>query len=268
MNIQQLQSQIDSSFPLQIRYFPRLASTNTTATRLAKEGVSGWTVVVADEQTAGRGRHRRNWVSPAGLGLWFSIILRPTISAQKTNLINLSTAVIISNFLEQRVKEEFPDLCIDVKWPNDILIAGKKLCGILLESGIKGNNLEFVVIGIGMNVNQTVTQFSAHIKKFATSLQIATGKEWSLEDLLGEFLVYYFGEIENTLQNNFEGIISAYQSRMIYKNREIEIDFKNRKERGIVEGIDTSGYLKLKTDAGINIITAGDVWGIKKGKWS
>ena len=166
----------------QIQYYEELASTNLKALELAKQGAAGGTVVVAVRQTAGRGRMRRKWESPEGKGLWFSMILRPTIAAEYCAQITLLAAVAAAQALQRLTDKNF-----SIKWPNDIMLDGKKICGILAEMALAADgSIEYAVVGIGININMSSEDFGALLT--ATSLYLATGIEYEHEQVLKAFL--------------------------------------------------------------------------------
>ena len=166
----------------QIQYYEELASTNLKALELAKQGAAGGTVVVAARQTAGRGRMRRKWESPEGKGLWFSVILRPTIAAEYCAQITLLAAVAAAQALQRLTNKNF-----SIKWPNDIMLDGKKICGILAEMALAADgSIEYAVVGIGININMSSEDFGALLT--ATSLYLATGIEYEHEQVLKAFL--------------------------------------------------------------------------------
>ncbi len=250
-------------FPIKILTFDQLESTNSEAERLARVGESAGTVVVAAEQTAGKGRYRRRWNSPPGLGLWFSVILRPEIEIKYLNLINLTTALAVCDFCNRIIQRSSAaqKIPIKLKWPNDIMFDQRKLCGILLESGIKNSTLEYVVVGIGLNVNHRPEDFPEELRERAVSLRELTGGEWNLKNLLDDLLAFYFDEIEQALHSGYKGIIKRYEEQLLFMNQPVRIELQDKTVSGIIRGIDQFGYLRLESEGREQLITAGDVWG-------
>ena len=163
-----------------IYYYEQLDSTNLKALELAKQGAAEGTIVIAARQTAGRGRMRRKWESPEGKGLWFSMILRPTIAAEYCAQITLLTAVAAVKALQVLTDKKF-----SIKWPNDIMLDGKKVCGILAEMALTADgSIEYAVVGIGININMSSEDFGAQLEATATSLYLATGIEYEHEQVL------------------------------------------------------------------------------------
>ena len=255
---------VDDQITIRVHHFIRIKSTNIEAIQLAKNNYPAWTVVVADEQTAGRGRYNRQWNSPAGLGLWFSIILRPKVDIKFLNLMNLATALAIRNFLQKIFIQIVSDTTAEVKlkWPNDILINHKKICGILLESGLNNNQLNYVVIGIGINLNQSLPDFTGDLQKTATSLKIETNKEWDLRNTLKKFLIHYYYAIQSELEKKFMTTVADYEQHMLFKGQNVQIKLKENKIFGMMKGIDEFGHLRLWTGREERLINTGDLWQI------
>ncbi len=168
-----------------IHILSQAASTNEVAFHLALKGAEEGVVVLAESQTKGKGRIGRSWESPAGVNIYLSIILRPRIVPGKTPLITLMAAVACAEAIE-----EVAGLLPGIKWPNDLLLEGKKLGGILTEADMELDRINFVVVGIGINVNMTRTSFPASIKETATSLRQALGGEISRIALIKSILRY------------------------------------------------------------------------------
>jgi BirA family biotin operon repressor/biotin-[acetyl-CoA-carboxylase] ligase len=161
--------------------FDSVSSTNDVARDLAASGTPEGLCVVAREQTAGRGRQGRSWSSPPGEGLYLSLILRPDIKAGDSAVITLAAAVAVVESLNEDFR-----VAADIKWPNDVLASGRKICGILVESALENDRLQYAVMGIGVNVAQRV--FPAEICESATSLLIETGRVVAPEDFLKPLL--------------------------------------------------------------------------------
>ncbi|MCI0405239.1 MAG: biotin--[acetyl-CoA-carboxylase] ligase [candidate division Zixibacteria bacterium] len=166
-----------------IHSYQSVGSTNSTAWKLAEEGVPEGTLVVADRQTAGRGRLGRSWHSPPRVGLWFSLVLRPEVAPSQAPGISLLTALALSQTIGSRCGME-----AKIKWPNDCQIAGKKVAGILTELSSELDRVNFVIVGVGLNVNQTKSDFPTSLKRKATSLSIETKQKWQRAEILALFL--------------------------------------------------------------------------------
>jgi len=149
----------------EIHYFTEVTSTNDIAKELATEGAKEGTVVIAETQSRGRGRQGKKWISPEG-GMWFSIILRPKIDPGDALKLTIMAATVVARVISDMFKLE-----AEIKRPNDIMIDGRKVCGILTEMSTKCGMVDFVVIGVGINVNVNLDSFSKHLRKFLTSLK-------------------------------------------------------------------------------------------------
>jgi len=158
-------------------------STNDVALAFGRDGAAEGTVVVADRQTAGRGRVGRTWQSPAGVGIWFSVLLRPNLAPRYAAWLTLFAAVSVATLLRERTELE-----PRIKWPNDVLVDDKKVCGILTELVAEQDRIEYAVVGIGLNVNQTEDDFNPGLRETASSLRIAAGKRFSRTALLSRLL--------------------------------------------------------------------------------
>lgn len=167
----------------EILTFGRIGSTNDVAIALARSGASEGTLVVAEEQTSGRGRLGRNWYSPAGKGLWFSIVLKPSLLAEEVVTISLAAALGVAEVLRDRY-----GIPAELKWPNDIVVRSRKICGILTEGDFLTGEIESVVVGIGINVLNTPDDFPQDLKKTATSVWMETGIAHARSILLTDLL--------------------------------------------------------------------------------
>lgn len=166
----------------QLVYYPRLGSTNTETWRLFESAGSAGTVVITDDQTAGRGRGANTWLARPGLGLTFSILLQPDLAADRAGLLPIISGVAVAEALANA------GLPVQLKWPNDIYLNGKKTGGILCESRISGRRLIAAVIGIGLNVNNTPGDFPPSLRQRATSLRHESGRKFQRETLLAAIL--------------------------------------------------------------------------------
>src|ERR1700722_18805843 len=154
-----------------IHVFEQTTSTNDVVEKLARDGVREGAVVFAESQTRGRGRLGRKWISPARKGLWFSILLRPNLRPQETTQLTVASATALRRAIVSQTK-----LQPEIKWPNDILIGGKKVAGILTEMSAEPDRVRHVIPGIGIDVNQDASEFPTDLRKIATSLKIEAGE--------------------------------------------------------------------------------------------
>jgi BirA family biotin operon repressor/biotin-[acetyl-CoA-carboxylase] ligase len=230
-------------------YYPRLSSTMDIARQEARRGALQGTVIIAGEQTGGRGRVNRHWLSPRG-NIAISVILYPAISFLPYLIMLASLAVVHSI-------ESVTGLRPQLKWPNDILISGKKVGGILIASEVKGSRVEYSIIGIGINIGLRPSDFS-EIAATATSLNDEMGRDVSPTDIIRGLLV----EIERlylTLPDG-ESIYKEWRDRLVTLGRRVCVESGNSTFEGIAESVDRSGALMLRHADGSSIrIVAGDI---------
>lgn len=234
-------------------YRESVDSTNRVALQLAREGAAEGTVVLADAQTAGRGRLNRAWQSPPGSNLYFSVILRPPVAPSDASQITLLAGVAVA--------EAIAKVCaagVGIKWPNDVRIHGRKVCGILTEMR-KASGKGVVIVGIGMNVNIRKGDFDPGHCDTATSLREETGRDHSRENLfvlLCERLEEWY---ETFLHAGFAPVRAAWLLWSEMAGRPVRILFQDEVQEGVVEGIDRDGALLISDGRGeIRRITAGD----------
>lgn len=225
----------------QIYYYDCLESTQKVANELANStGVEG-TIVVADEQTSGRGRLARQWHSAKGTGIWMSIILKPNIPIHQAPKLTLLTAVAVV----QGIKET-TGITAQIKWPNDILLNGKKICGILTEMQAEADGIHSVVIGVGINVNQLLEDFSQEIREIATSLLIEGGKTVLREELICSVLKKLENLYQTFQRDGFSSIKTLWESHAINMGKMITATTPQGRVTGIALGITEDGVLLLK----------------------
>jgi BirA family biotin operon repressor/biotin-[acetyl-CoA-carboxylase] ligase len=238
----------------QILRFDSLPSTNFEAARRATEGAAEGLCVVAGEQTAGRGRLQRQWASPKGAGLYFSIILRPSFEQSAWPLLTLMAAVAVHDSLRDSCGLE-----TDIKWPNDVLANDKKLCGILAET-VETSRGRAVVVGIGINL--TKHSFPAEFAGIATSVEVAAGQNPELEVVLAALvssLVSYYQTLKQP--GGPEEILREWAARSTYgEGKRIRVVESNATLVGTTRGLESDGALRVETDDGkMRIVRAGDV---------
>ena len=230
-------------------YYPRLTSTMEVAKREARRGAVEGTVIIADEQTGGKGRIKRIWLSPTG-NIALSIILYPRVAYLPSLIMLASIAVVYSI-------ETVTGLKSQLKWPNDVLINGKKVCGILIESQVRGNRVDYTIIGIGINVNLRLSDFP-DISLIATSLSDKLGREVSRLDMIRRLLV----EVERlylTLPSG-ESIYQQWRDRLVTLDRRVQVRWNKTMYEGIAESVARDGSLLLRhPDGSLTRVVAGDV---------
>ncbi len=220
---------------------------------LGDEGFPEGTVVVADEQTAGRGRFGRKWDSEPMSNLLFSVLLRPSfLERDEIFVLTFCAAVAVADALEEvaRVKPE-------LKWPNDILLDGKKVCGILLETNFEGDALRYVVIGIGINVNQKI--YPPQIADKAVSVATVAGKEFDREEVLSAILARLASWYDILRRRDFYRIMKSWRDRSRIAGRKVKIDLAGKIYEGTCEEIADDGAIKIRTREGTKKFTAGEI---------
>ncbi|HEV2836235.1 MAG TPA: biotin--[acetyl-CoA-carboxylase] ligase [Pyrinomonadaceae bacterium] len=242
--------------PRVLRY-DSLPSTNNEVARLAFEGAEEGVAVVADEQTAGRGRLQRTWSSPKGAGLYFSILLRPALPAERWPLITFVAALATGDALREAAGVQ-----TDIKWPNDLLAGERKICGILAEATETPTG-RAVVVGIGVNL--TDDAFPQELINLATSVAKESGRkperETILKSLLSALSRWY------SLLHQIDGaekIVAAWTSRSSYASgRMVQVTNGEEVLQGITRGVENDGALRLETKRGVELIRAGDVTSVR-----
>lgn len=236
-----------------IRYEKRMDSTNILAKRLGEMEAKHGTVVITEGQTAGRGRRGKTWDSPKGNG-YVSILLRPEILADRASMITLISAIALAKGIKKTANLETM-----IKWPNDVIANGKKICGILTESSTDLEYINYVVVGIGININQT--EFSDEIKNTASSIRLETGEKINRAKLLAvvlkEFEKYYEIFLETEDLSNLFG---EYNHLLVNRGKEVKIMEKNEIKVRKAIGIDHKGGLIVEDESGRQeTIIAGEV---------
>jgi BirA family biotin operon repressor/biotin-[acetyl-CoA-carboxylase] ligase len=247
-----------ATFTSQILRFDSLPSTNVEAAHRAVEGAPEGLCIVAAEQTAGRGRLERHWVSPKDAGLYFSIILRPRMDQNVWPLLTLMAGVAVHDALL-----DCCGLATDIKWPNDILANGRKLCGILAET-VETPTGRAVVVGIGINL--TNKSFPGELDQVATSVAASTGETPDL-DLVLDALIHAFARQYEVLREPTgpAEIIAMWSARSTYgTGKLIQVTDTSESFAGTTRGLERDGALRIETEAGeIRIVRAGDVTSVR-----
>jgi BirA family transcriptional regulator, biotin operon repressor / biotin---[acetyl-CoA-carboxylase] ligase len=242
-------------FGKKVVYEATVKSTQEIAHSRAREGADEGTIVIADEQTGGRGRMGRQWQSPSGTGIWMSLILRPKIPLQKSPQLTLLIAVAVSKAIEKVTGIE-----ASIKWPNDLLINGKKVAGILTELQAEADSIHSVIVGIGINVNQGSEHFSEEISNIATSLAIEGGKTFKRAELVGAILSEVETLYMNYLESGFGMIKLLWEARAFSLGKRITARSVSGTITGYAKGITDEGVLVLEDDFGkIHSIYSADI---------
>ncbi|HBQ26962.1 MAG TPA: biotin--[acetyl-CoA-carboxylase] ligase [Syntrophomonas sp.] len=237
----------------QIYYYPRLDSTNEALKRSIKDYPLEGTVYVAGKQEGGKGRRGKKWESPPG-GLWFSFLLRPTLPLPQTALLSLVFAVSLAKSLDVFLRP----LC-QIKWPNDIYCQGKKIAGILLEMSGEIDNADYLIAGIGINVNVRTNDLPAAIDANSTSLLEVSGREIDANEVLLTVLKDLDSYYREFLNNGFSDIRLEFKSRCLHLGKVIETTRRQQIIRGLNTDIDEMGNLMVQCKDDLVRISTGDV---------
>ncbi|KOS69138.1 biotin--acetyl-CoA-carboxylase ligase [Lysinibacillus contaminans] len=239
-----------------IHHFDVVDSTQTIAHKLAQEGAPDGTIVIGEEQTAGRGRMARPWESAHGTGIWMTIIVRPDVTPQQASSYTLVVAVAVSKAIKALYKNVEPA----IKWPNDLLINGKKCTGILTEMQAEADCVQALLVGIGINANQVEADFSPEIADIATSLRLAAGEEINRAALVATILQYLEQYTEIFVKESFTSIKKEWEQASCTIGQRIEVTTIRERFEGVASGITDEGVLQLRQDDGtVRTIYSGDV---------
>jgi len=241
-------------FDSQVHHFYKIGSTNTSAMAAASEGAPEGAVFLAEEQTAGRGRGANTWQSPRSTGIYCSAVLRPPLPPSDVLVLSLMAGLAVQAAIQRTDSRVQPDL----KWPNDVLIDGKKVCGILTEMNAEATRVRYIVVGIGINVNQA--SFPKELQ--ATSLRLATGSEWSRVELLAALLKSLDREYRQFLQGaeGRQSILQRFAENSSWlRGKKVRIEENGSAVEGTTEGLDERGFLQVRTAQGLQKVLSGSV---------
>lgn len=242
-------------FAGKLHYFPSIGSTNTHAMQQAEAGAPDGSVYLTDAQTEGRGRSAHTWESPAGSGLYVSILLRPQIAPADILWLSLAAGLAV-----QRAVRKGTTLEADLRWPNDLLLGRKKFCGMLTELNAEVTRVRHAVVGIGINVHQA--QFPEELRGIATSLQIETGHAWPRQELLVALLQSLDDEAA-ALADSPERAAQSIRERLEagsswIRGKRVRVD-ESGGFSGVTEGLDARGFLRVRTGDGLRTVLSGGV---------
>lgn len=237
-----------------IYYYPETDSTNIRIRQLADEGAPHGTLAVADMQTAGRGRRGRTWESPAGSSIYMSILLRPDLMPSAAPSLTLAMACSVAEGIM-----DCEDVNVQIKWPNDVIINGRKLVGILTEMSTQVDYIEHVTIGVGINVN--MTEFPDSIRETATSLQIETGHKVKRAKLIAAVMKRFEADYEIFMKTgDLTGLIEKYSGMLVNRDRDVRVLGAKETYTAHALGIDRSGELIVRREDGTEEkISSGEV---------
>jgi BirA family biotin operon repressor/biotin-[acetyl-CoA-carboxylase] ligase len=238
-----------------IRVFEQTTSTNDVVEKLARDGVRQGVVVFAESQTKGRGRLGRVWASPKNKGLWFSILLRPDLRPQGATQLTIASATAL-----RRAIHEVTGLQPEIKWPNDLLIRGKKIVGILTELSAELDRIQHIILGIGLDINLDLAEFPPELRTVATSLKIECGHEISRADMATAALIELDRDYTRITTGEFAAVADEWEAGCSTIGKNITVQIGGRKISGRAESLDADGALLLRTEHGhLERIIGGDV---------
>ncbi len=218
-------------------YFDATDSTNIQARRLAEAHAPHGTLVVSDRQDGGKGRRGRSWASPSGVGIWMSLILRPEIAPSSASMLTLAAALAVREGIQEET-----GLSPLIKWPNDLVLNGKKICGILTEMSTELMEIQYVITGIGINVNQR--EFPSEIRDTATSLSLEAGRCFRRSSLIAAILKAFEKDYAAFLKTgDLSLLLEEYNACLVNRGKEVCILDPSGEYRAVAEGIDESGSL-------------------------
>ena len=243
-------------FSAQLHHYYKIGSTNTAAMAAAAEGAAEGSVFLAEEQTAGRGRGSNAWQSARSDGIYCSVVLRPALPPSEVLVLALAAGLAVRAAIEQVDSRVIADL----KWPNDVLIARKKVCGILTEMNAEATRVRYIVVGIGINVNQA--NFPKELEGEATSLRLATGSEWSRVEMTAALLKSLDREYRLLIEQTDarQSILRRFieQSSWV-QGKQVRIEENGSRIEGTTEGLDERGFLQVRTAQGLQAVLSGTV---------
>lgn len=239
----------------EIRVFHETTSTSDVLERMARDGVREGTVIFAESQTRGRGRLGRGWVSPAGRGLWFSVLLRPTLRPQAATRLTVAAAVGLSRAIRRTLPVR-----PEIKWPNDLMLHGRKLAGVLTELSGELDSIRHASLGIGVNANLLEEDFPPEIRGLATSLRMVLGRPVDRPHLAAAILQELDGAYASALGDGFGKLAEEWSDQCSTLGRLVTVHAGQRRIAGRAEALDEEGALLLRTDSGhLERIVGGDV---------
>ena len=238
-----------------VQVFKQTTSTNDIIERLARDGVKEGVAVFAESQTKGRGRLGRRWVSPAGKGLWFSVLLRPPMLPQEVTRLTVASATAL-----RRAIQEQTGLSPQIKWPNDILVQGRKVAGILTELSAELDRVRYVVLGMGVDVNLSLAEFPAELRKTSGSLKMALGRPVPRAELAVAILRQLDDDYARVCAGDFGSVADEWEKHCATLGHRVVIRAGGGQTSGRAEALGEDGALLLRTEHGrLERIVGGDV---------
>jgi len=238
-----------------IHSFDGVGSTNTEAMRLASEGAAEGALVVSDSQSSGRGRLGRAWVSPPGVNVYMSVILRPDVTPSEAPLITLAVSVALA-----RAVRGLYGLPASIKWPNDLMVGSRKFAGILTEMNAEPERVRHVVAGVGVDVNMPFASFPPEIRETATSIMVELGRAVSRAELIARFMDELPGPYGRVVAGDEASVLDEWRGLSLTLGRMVKVNTLKGDVVGFARDIDEGGGLVIEKDGGgIERVTCGDV---------
>lgn len=238
----------------EVLYFDTIDSTNTKAQELAEKGYPSGTLVVADKQESGRGRRGRSWVSPSGTGIFMTLMIKPDINPNNASMLTLVAALAVAKAITSVTGEEAM-----IKWPNDIVVNGKKVCGILTEMNAQFDYINHIVVGIGINVHNE--SFPEEISQMASSLMIeAGGKRFHRAQIIAETMSYFEQYYDTFLKTqDLSALVREYDELLVNRNKSVRVLDPKEPFDGKAMGITPKGELIVDTWESRKLVSSGEV---------
>ena len=238
----------------EVLYFDTIDSTNTKAQELAEKGYPSGTLVVADKQESGKGRRGRSWVSPSGTGIFMTLMIKPDINPNNASMLTLVAALAVAKAITSVIGEEAL-----IKWPNDIVVNGKKVCGILTEMNAQFDYINHIVVGIGINVHNE--SFPEEISQMASSLMIeAGGKRFHRAQIIAETMSYFEQYYDTFLKTqDLSALVREYDELLVNRNKSVRVLDPKEPFDGKAMGITPKGELIVDTWESRKLVSSGEV---------
>lgn len=238
----------------EVLYFDTIDSTNTKAQELAEKGYPSGTLVVADKQESGKGRRGRSWVSPSGTGIFMTLMIKPDINPNNASMLTLVAALAVAKAITSVTGEEAM-----IKWPNDIVVNGKKVCGILTEMNAQFDYINHIVVGIGINVHNE--SFPEEISQMASSLMIeAGGKRFHRAQIIAETMSYFEQYYDTFLKTqDLSALVREYDKLLVNRNKSVRVLDPKEPFDGKAMGITPNGELIVDTWESRKLVSSGEV---------
>jgi len=238
-----------------LRVFQETTSTNDVIEKLARDGVKEGVVVFAESQTKGRGRLGRKWLSPSGKGLWFSVLLRPNLRPTEATRLTVAAATALRRAIQKETA-----LAPEIKWPNDLMLGGRKVAGILTEMSAELDQIKYLILGVGVDVNLAAREFPTELRKLATSLKIEAGRAIARPALATAILRELDRDYARICAGGFAAVADEWEQHCATLGQRVVIQVGARKLQGRAESLDDDGALLLRTEHGhLERVTGGDV---------